>query len=135
MSRLLLALILTVTPILAASDGETASKPISFPDLPALREWAKKTSIGGCNITMVSYDGKQAAVVSRMQTSGIRSDELTVFVPWKDRWVEGLRLREYWGDFLDVGQHDDLVRISLNRTKAEVLSFSISGLNAQPSEK
>ena len=103
----------------------------SFADFQSLEKWSK-TSWGGSRLDKYSSNGNEVVVVRKANTSGVQSCETWVFAKNKQGWQEALKLKDFWGKWLDVSQDGDLVSIQFSVSKVEVVRFSIASICTPP---
>ena len=122
--------------VLSLSLGVFASeKPLGFPSLQALRDWAKggQDHLGGW-VQVLSSGTNRIAVVRRVFTRRTASCDFWAFIARGERWEEALRLGPYWNRMVEYKQHDDRVAVtvvSFGSEAQEVVNFSIAGLCLQ----
>jgi len=128
--------IFVATATLAISLGVfAAEKPLGFPSLQALKDWAEKgrDHLGG-SVEVLSSGTNRVAIARRSFTSGVASSDFWAFIGRGERWEEALRLGPYWNSMVEYKQCDDRVAVMLvsyDNKAQEVVNFSIAGLCLQ----
>ncbi len=132
--KLAILLLLISLPVLSQTSSIDVERKLTFPTTQALKHWAEKEYFGGGFVDLVTNDGIEVAIARRSFTSGIPTCALSVFVKSEEGWEEALKLRTYRGRWFDFTQDGDMVFIRDDKSKAEVLRFSIAQLSLQPFE-